>query len=130
MTTANKNKYSKGTHILERKFRHLFKGTSKNKGGNCRLFLCPLFLDVNVVVIGDITESIHSKHFIATGRYKLDNLPSIIKEHDIDTFLVPFIYPETFSYTTQEIMMELPLMVFDLGAPAERVRKYDKGVYN
>jgi len=24
-------------------------------------------------------------------------------------------------------MMELPLMVFDLGAPAERVKKYDKG---
>ena len=26
------------------------------------------------------------------------------------------------------MMMELPLMVFDLGAPAERVKKYCKGI--
>jgi len=85
-------------------------------------------LDINIVVIGDITESIRSKHFTVTGRYELDKLPQIIQEHDIDVFLIPSIWPETFSYTTQEIiMMELPLMVFDLGAPAERVKKYDKG---
>jgi hypothetical protein len=25
-------------------------------------------------------------------------------------------------------MMQMPLMVFDIGAPAERVKEYDKGV--
>ena len=85
-------------------------------------------LDINIVVIGEITEPIKSKHFHATGRYNRDDLPQIIQEHQIELFLIPSVWPETFSYTTQEIMMmELPLMIFDLGAPAERVSHYDKG---
>jgi len=85
-------------------------------------------LDINVVIIGEITESIQSKHFQVTGKYERDNLPKLIKENHIDVFLIPSVWPETFSYTTQEVMMmELPLMVFNLGAPAERVKKYKKG---
>ena len=85
-------------------------------------------LDINVVVVGEITAPIKSKHFYTTGRYNREELPQIIQEHKIDIFLIPSIWPETFSYTTQEIMMmELPLMVFNLGAPAERVAKYEKG---
>jgi GT2 family glycosyltransferase len=86
-------------------------------------------LDINIVVIGEITESIQSKHFHVTGRYERDKLSNLVQEHQIDIFLIPTIIPETFSYTTQEIiMMELPLMVFNLGAPAERVASYNKGV--
>ena len=85
-------------------------------------------LDINIIVIGEITEPIQSKHFHVTGRYERDSLPQLIREHQIDTFLIPSICPETFSYTTQEIiMMDLPLMVFNLGAPAERVASYTKG---
>lgn len=85
-------------------------------------------LDIDIVVIGEITEPIRSKHFHATGRYSKEELPRLIQKYGIDIFLIPSIWPETFSYTTQEIMMmELPLMVFDLGAPAERVAAYDKG---
>ncbi len=51
-----------------------------------------------------------------------------MKEHEIDIFLIPSICPETFSYTTQEIMMmDMPLMVFNIGAPAESVVNYSKG---
>jgi len=86
-------------------------------------------LDIDVVVIGEITEPIKSKHFHVTGRYRHEDLPRLIQEQQIDIFLIPSIWPETFSYTTQEIMMmQLPLMVFDLGAPAERVAEYEKGV--
>ncbi len=85
-------------------------------------------LDIDIVVIGEITESIRSKHFKTTGRYVRDDLPRIIQENQIDIFLIPSIWPETFSYTTQEVMMmQLPLMVFNLGAPAERVKAYEKG---
>jgi glycosyltransferase involved in cell wall biosynthesis len=39
------------------------------------------------------------------------------------------VWPETFSYVTEEAMdMGLPIACFDLGAPAERVRGYAKGV--
>ena len=86
-------------------------------------------LDINVVLIGEISEYIKSDRFHVTGRYKREELPSLVKEHEIDIFLIPSICPETFSYTTQEIiMMQMPLMVFNIGAPAERVKAYDKGV--
>ena len=86
-------------------------------------------LDINVVVIGEITETIHSTHFYSTGRYQREQLAHIIQTQQIDIFLIPSIWPETFSYTTQEIMMMgLPLMVFNLGAPAERVASYKKGI--
>ncbi len=86
-------------------------------------------LDIHVVLIGEISEAIKSDKFTLTGRYKKEDLPKLITQHEIDIFLIPSIWPETFSYTTQEIMMmRLPLMVFDLGAPAERVKEYDKGI--
>ena len=86
-------------------------------------------LNIDIVLIGEISEYIDSKHFKLTGRYQREELPSLVKEHNIDIFLIPSICPETFSYTTQEMMMmDMPLMVFNLGAPAERVKEYAKGV--
>ncbi|HNW25912.1 MAG TPA: glycosyltransferase [Candidatus Gastranaerophilaceae bacterium] len=42
---------------------------------------------------------------------------------------IPSIWPETFSYTTAEAMMlKYPVACFDIGAPAQRVKNYDKGV--
>ncbi|SFV59546.1 Glycosyltransferase [hydrothermal vent metagenome] len=86
-------------------------------------------LDIKVVLIGEISTPITSPNFVKTGRYKRDRLPSLIKNHKIDIFLIPSIWAETFSYTTQEIMMmDMPIMVFNIGAPAERVKDYTKGI--
>jgi len=86
-------------------------------------------LAIKIVLIGEITEHIESDHFYITGHYLREELPELVLEHKIDICLIPSICPETFSYTTQEIMMmQLPLMVFNLGAPAERVQEYEKGV--
>ena len=104
--------YAKGAQIIK----HLIKAIEHNK------------LNIHVVLIGEMSEDIKSTHFYITGRYERDNLPQIVKDEAIDMFIIPSICPETFSYTTQEIMMmEIPLMVFDIGAPAERVKKYAKG---
>jgi GT2 family glycosyltransferase/glycosyltransferase involved in cell wall biosynthesis len=85
-------------------------------------------LDIDVVVVGQITEQINSKHFKFTGKYKREELKGIILNSKIDIFLIPSIWPETFSYTTEEIIkMNIPLMVFNLGAPAERVKEYKNG---
>ena len=85
-------------------------------------------LDIQIVLIGEISEHIKSKHFDVTGRYQRDELPELVQKYQIDIFLIPSVCPETFSYTTQEIMMmEMPVMVFDVGAPAERVATYDQG---
>lgn len=86
-------------------------------------------LDVNIILIGKSEEDIHSKYFRQTGVYKKEELPWLVCENDIDIFMIPSVWPETFSYTTEEIMkMGLPLAVFGLGAPMDRVRKYDRGL--
>lgn len=85
-------------------------------------------LNINIVLIGQSGEKIRSKHFIETGVYSRDTIPRLIFENDIDVFWIASIWPETFSYTTEEIMtMKFPIMSFDLGAPAERIKKYEKG---
>lgn len=87
-----------------------------------------LDLNVNLVLVGTCVENIQSKHFIETGAYTRDMLPRLIFEYDIDMFWIASIWPETFSYTTEEIMtMNFPVMSFDLGAPAERIKLYAKG---
>ena len=69
------------------------------------------------------------KHFEQTGRYAVEDIPRLVLEKDIDLFLIPSIWPETFSYTAEEVMqMGLPIACLDMGAPAERVRGYDKGL--
>lgn len=85
-------------------------------------------LNAKVILIGQLSISIKSPYFELTGRYDRTELPEIVKEKNITQFLIPSICPETFSYTTDEIMqMGYPLIVFDLGAPAERVRDYPLG---
>ena len=86
-------------------------------------------LNAKVILIGDIALSIDSPSFYKTGRYTIEKLPELVKELKIGEFLIPSIWPETFSYTTDEIMqLGYPLTVFDLGAPAERVCDYEFGV--
>jgi GT2 family glycosyltransferase len=86
-------------------------------------------LPIKIVLIGDTSKALSSKNLKITGKYIRDDLPKITEQEEIDIFLIPSICPETFSYTTQEIiMMDMPLMVFNMGAPANRAKEYKKGV--
>jgi len=83
-------------------------------------------------VIAGITAEINSKfsrgNLIVTGQFERSDLPKIMEEYNVDVVLIPSIWPETYSYTTTEaIMMGLPVIVFDLGAQAERVKKLSAG---
>jgi GT2 family glycosyltransferase len=85
-------------------------------------------LNAKVILIGQISIPLKSNSFEVTGRYDKKDLPEIVTKLNITEFLIPSICPETFSYTTDEIMqMGYPLIVFDLGAPAERVKHYKLG---
>jgi glycosyltransferase involved in cell wall biosynthesis len=90
-------------------------------------------LNILIHVFGEIFEPNESfgflKKVVKHGRFTRTDLPKLMEENEIDLVLIPSICPETFSFTTEEAMsMHLPLAVFDLGAPAERVRHYDKGI--
>ena len=83
--------------------------------------------DVRAVVIGDVDIPIKSPRLHVTGRYRHEELVGMIESNRINLAFFPSVCPETFSYVTEEmIRLGLPIVAFDLGAPGERLRGYDK----
>ncbi len=57
------------------------------------------------------------------GRYAVEDLPALVARYGISCWLIPSLWPETFSFTTHEALASgLPVLVFDLGGQAEAVR--------
>jgi O-antigen biosynthesis protein len=57
------------------------------------------------------------------GSYRREDIPALVAHYGIDRWLIPSVWPETFSYTTHEALATgLPVWCFDLGAQAEAVR--------
>jgi hypothetical protein len=82
--------------------------------------------DVRLTLIG--TTDAERTNFEVTGSYNPGDLPTQISRLGINLVLVPSIWPETFCYVADEAMiLNIPLAVFDIGAPAERVALYPKG---
>lgn len=84
---------------------------------------------IRFVIIGFANKKYSSKAITVTGKYRRKDVPRLVEQNDIDLFIIPSIWPETFSYTSSEVMsMDMPLAVFDIGAPPERVKDYEKGL--
>jgi glycosyltransferase involved in cell wall biosynthesis len=82
-------------------------------------------LPVRVVVLGTLNVAQKSERLKVTGAYRREDLVSLIEENGVNMFFFPSIWPETFSYVVAEmIALGLPIVAFDLGAPAERLRHY------
>lgn len=85
--------------------------------------------DVKIVVIGAIEVMCDPRVVTQTGPYKHDELIELIEKSGANVFLFPSICAETFSYVIQELIaMNLPVASFNLGAPAERLATYPKGL--
>ena len=83
---------------------------------------------IKISIIGTIDSKCSSTVVSVTGAYEWTKLPDLIEKSGANVFLLPSIWPETFSYVTQELIsMQVPLVCFDLGAPAERVAGYPLG---
>ena len=81
--------------------------------------------EVRVVVIGSLDLPVKSDRLRVTGPYRHEELVDLIEANGINLFLFPSIWPETFSYVTEEmIRLEVPIVAFDLGAPGDRLRDY------
>lgn len=84
-------------------------------------------VDTSIKIIGTMKNA--PKNIFIHGKYNMRNLPRIMQKYKIDLVFIPSVWPETFSYTTSEaISMGLPVACYDLGAPAERVSKYSRGL--
>ena len=69
-----------------------------------------------------------SKGFVNHGKYKREELSSLLKENNIKIVCLLSTWPETFSYTlTESIACGVPVIAYDFGAIAERIKKYKLG---
>lgn len=82
---------------------------------------------VHLVIVGQYFGAPASNIHV-TGPYAGQRLPEILNHYNAAVALFPSIWPETYSFVVQELMhFGIPLVCFDLGAPAERVRAYSLG---
>ena len=85
-------------------------------------------LPLHVVVIGTLERYSATPALTVTGPFENSALPSLLVKHGIGVCWLPSICPETFSYVTEEVItMGLPMVCFDLGAPAARIKRYPHG---
>lgn len=78
-----------------------------------------------LVVIGNIDPAyVLSDPAVVHGDYKLEDLPGLVERYGISQWLIPSIWPETFSYATHEALATgLPVWAFDLGAHGAAVAR-------
>jgi GT2 family glycosyltransferase len=63
------------------------------------------------------------------GSYRVEDLPELAARYGVTDWLIPSIWPETFSYTTHEALATgLPVWAFDIGAQGDAVRGAPNGV--
>ena len=66
---------------------------------------------------------------VRVTQYDRQAMPDIVEQEGITIAFFSSVWPETFSYVTQELMeMGMPVACYDLGAPAERISSYSKGL--
>lgn len=82
-----------------------------------------------ISVIGTLNSAKSFDNLSVHGPYIPEELPVLLEKYRINVAIFPSIWPETFSYVAEELMvLGVPLVCFDLGAPAERVSKYERGL--
>lgn len=62
------------------------------------------------------------------GKYRQQELQTIVEKSGVNLVIFPSVCPETFSYLISEIIqMDIPILCFDIGAQGEKVKAYKKG---
>lgn len=108
-------------------------GLNKAKGGEYVSKIVENFeTDVNWYVFGGIgvaeLASQKRNNLIKTGYYMPEDLPILLKAHEIDVIGILSIWPETYSYTlTESVLNGIPVIVTDVGALGRRTREMECG---
>lgn len=85
--------------------------------------------DIRIVILGDYLEEGRTPNITVTGSYDSRRLPELMRMFEPNCALLPSVWPETFSYTVHELMQfGLPIISFDLGAQAEALKSYKRGI--
>ena len=78
----------------------------------------------DLVVLGQLDPAyILARPARLHGGYQVAEIPALVARYGITCWLIPSIWPETFSYTTHEALATgLPVICLDLGGQADAVR--------
>ncbi len=82
-----------------------------------------------VVVIGKLAPGFESLPGLCVhGSYEREELRDLLERYKVSVCLIPSIWPETYNFVADELMtLAMPVVSFDIGAHAERIKKYAKG---
>ncbi|MEM7603389.1 MAG: glycosyltransferase [Verrucomicrobiota bacterium] len=83
--------------------------------------------DLELVVVGKVppNEGWDFPGVTVHGPYEVGDLPKLLSEYEADLILIPSLWPETYNFVADEAMsMDLPILSFDIGAHAARLREY------
>lgn len=109
-------------------------GLNKAKGGEeVSAIVASIHEGVNWHVFGGIGVDKLARqkqgNLIKTGYYMPQDLPKLLKEHEIDVIGILSIWPETYSYTLTEALLNgIPVIVTDMGALGRRTKKLECGL--
>jgi glycosyltransferase involved in cell wall biosynthesis len=104
---------------------------NKHKGGGILLrvatYAAAEHVPLEFVVIGHADRAFRQVVEVY-GRYVDSELDAILVREQLDVIFFPAVWPETYSYTLTAAMRSgLPIVAFDLGAIAERLRAHQVG---
>lgn len=89
-------------------------------------------LPIKLVIVGftcDDERLLDTGFVEITGRYSEQEVTRLIRAQVPDFGFLPSIWPETWSYTLSQMWnANLPVVAFDIGAPAERIRATGGGL--
>lgn len=87
-------------------------------------------LGAKLVLIGNIDPHYPlSRSTRLHGDYSPSDIPALVAHYGITHWLIPSVWPETFSFTTHEALATgLPVMAFDIGAQGDAVFNADNGI--
>ena len=84
---------------------------------------------MGLVIIGDVDPAyMPPAHVPVHGAYRIEELPQLVARYGITDWLIPSIWPETFSYTTHECLATgMPVYAFEIGAQGDAVAEASNG---
>ncbi len=95
---------------------------------DCALDAAERNLDIEFTVIGyslDDQELLDTGRVFITGPFQESEIGMLLDREQCDVAWIPSVSPETWSYALSHAMERcLPIVAFDLGAQAERLRQY------
>ena len=103
----------------------------QQKGASLLSPLARLLADhgINLIVIGNVDPQVSlDERIVVHGDYSVERLPQLVELYGITDWLIPSIWPETFSFTTHEALATgMPVFAFDIGAQGDAVAEARNG---